>query len=143
MPPDGVVINPNVDNSILCGDFEVGPGETKVFRIDNTPPPGGRALTIGFWRNWASCAKSNGKQNPVLDQTLASFGWRVYIGNLFVDTCQEAVRILSKQDVGSGKQKSSDPAFNMAAQLLAAKLNASRAGCVRMPSQRWLQAKPS
>lgn len=125
MPPDGVVINPNVDNSILCGDFEVGPGETKVFRIDNTPPPGGRALTIGFWRNWASCAKSNGKQNPVLDQTLASFaGGGVYIGNLFVDTCQEAVRILSKQDVGSGKQKSSDPAFNMAAQLLAAKLNA-------------------
>ncbi|MFQ2100475.1 hypothetical protein [Aeromonas sanarellii] len=125
MPPDGVVINPNVDNSILCGDFEVEPGETKVFRIDNTPPPGGRALTIGFWRNWASCAKSNGKQNPVLDQTLASFaGGGVYIGNLFVDTCQEAVRILSKQDVGSGKQKSSDPAFNMAAQLLAAKLNA-------------------
>lgn len=125
MPPDGVVINPNVDNSILCGDFEVEPGETKVFRIDNTPPPGGRALTIGFWRNWASCAKSNGKQNPVLDQTLASFAdGGVYIGNLFVDTCQEAVRILSKQDVGSGKQKSSDPAFNMAAQLLAAKLNA-------------------
>lgn len=123
-PPDGVVINPNVDNSIICGDFEVGPGETKVFEIDNTPPPGGRALTIGFWRNWASCAKSNGKQKDVLDQTLASFtGGGVYIGKLFVDTCQEAVRILSKQDVGTGKQKSSDPAFNMAAQLLAAKLN--------------------
>ena len=73
-------------------------------------------MTIGFWRNWASCSKSNGKQEPVLDQTLASFaGGGVYIGNLFVDTCQEAVRILSKQDVGSGKQKSSDPAFNMAA----------------------------
>lgn len=123
-PPDGVVINPNVDNSIICGDFEVGPGETKVFEIDNTPPPGGRALTIGFWKNWASCAKSNGKQKDVLDQTLASFtGGGVYIGKLFVDTGQEAVRILSKQDVGTGKQKSSDPAFNMAAQLLAAKLN--------------------
>lgn len=134
MPPDGVVINPNIDNSILCGDFEVGPGETKVFNIDNTPPPGGRALTIGFWRNWASCAKSNGKQEPVLDQTLASFaGGGVYIGNLFVDTCQEAVRILSKQDVGSGKQKSSDPAFNMAAQLLAAKLNV-QAGAGQCPN---------
>ncbi|TFF81271.1 hypothetical protein DRM94_00405 [Aeromonas taiwanensis] len=123
-PPDGQAPNPNVDNSIICGDFEVGPGETKVFEIDNTPPPGGRALTIGFWKNWASCAKSNGKQKDVLDQTLASFaGGGVYIGKLFVDTCQEAVRILSKQDVGTGKQKSSDPAFNMAAQLLAAKLN--------------------
>ncbi|MBV7438603.1 hypothetical protein [Aeromonas sp. sif2416] len=134
MPPDGVVINPNVDNSILCGNFSVGPGETKVFTIDNTQPPGGRALTIGYWRNWASCSKSNGKQEPVLDQTLASFaGGGVYIGKLFVDTCQEAVRILSKQDVGTGKQKSSDPAFNMAAQLLAAKLNV-QAGAGQCPN---------
>ncbi|WP_421246304.1 hypothetical protein [Aeromonas sanarellii] len=122
---DGVTPNPNVDNSILCVDFSVNPGETKVFNIDNSPPPGGNARTIGYWRNWASCSKSNGKQKPVLDQTLASFaGGGVYIGNLFVDTCQEAVRILSKQDVMTAKQKSSDPAFNMAAQLLAAKLNA-------------------
>lgn len=134
MPPDGVAPNPNVDNSILCGDFSVSPGETKVFSIDNKTPPGGRALTIGYWRNWASCAKSNGKQKPVLDQTLASFaGGGVYIGKLFVDTCQEAVSILSKQEVGTGKQKSSDPAFNMAAQLLAAKLNV-QAGAGQCPN---------
>lgn len=133
MPPDGMIPNPNVDNSILCGDFTVDAGKTKVFEIDNRPPPGGRALTIGYWRNWASCAKSSGKQKPVLDQTLASFaGGGVYICNLFVDTCQEAVRILSKQDVVSGKQKSSDPAFNMAAQLLAAKLNV-QAGAGQCP----------
>ena len=121
--PDGTP-NPTFDNSIICGDFTVGAGETKLFNIENTQPPGGGARTIGYWRNWASCAKSNGKQEPVLDETLASFaGGGVNIGNLFVDTCQEAVRILSKQDVATGKQKSSDPAFNMAAQLLAAKLN--------------------
>ena len=134
MPPDGVAPNPNVDNSILCVDFSVNPGQTYAFNIDNRPPPGGRALTIGYWRNWASCANSNGKQKPVLDQTLASFaGGGVYIGKLFVDTCQEAVRILSKQDVASGKQKSSDAAFNMAAQLLAAKLNV-QAGAGQCPS---------
>jgi hypothetical protein len=68
-PPDGTVPNPNVDNSILCVNFTVNPGETKEFTVDNTPPPGGRALTIGFWKNWSSC--SGGKQGPTLDQTLA------------------------------------------------------------------------
>ena len=52
-------------------NFTVTAGETKTFTVDNTPPPGGRALTIGFWKNWAS--GSNGKQKPVLDQVLASF----------------------------------------------------------------------
>jgi hypothetical protein len=125
-----VAYNPSGDNSVLCADFTVTTGELKTFTVDNTPPPGGRALTIGFWRNWASCAGSNGKQKPVLDNTLASFPIAsgksthgVYIGNLYVDTCLKAVRILSKQDVVSGAQKSSDPAFNLAAQLLAAKLN--------------------
>ncbi len=129
MPPDGVAVNPNVDNSIVCGNFTVAAAETKVFTIDNTPPPGGRALTIGFWKNWASCASSSGKQKPVLDQTLASFTIAsgqtthgVYIGDLYVDTCSEAVAILNKTDL-NGKKQSSDAAFNLAAQLLAAKLN--------------------
>src|SRR5207302_11268619 len=58
-PPDGTVANPNVDNSILCANFTVAAGETKTFNVDNSPPPGGRALTIGFWKNWASCASSS------------------------------------------------------------------------------------
>jgi hypothetical protein len=129
MPPDGIAVNPNVDNSILCGDFTVSAAETKVFTIDNTPPPGGRALTIGFWKNWASCSGSKGGQKPVLDQTLASFPIAsgqtthgVVIGKLYVDTCAEAVAILNKTDL-SGKKQSSDAAYNLAAQLLAAKLN--------------------
>jgi hypothetical protein len=122
MPPDGVVPNPNVDNSIVCVNFTVSAGQTKVFTVDNTPPPGGRALTIGFWKNWSSC--SGGNQKPVLNQTLASFpGGGVLIGDLFVNTCLEAVRILNKSTVNNAKKKSSDPAFNLAAQLLAAKLN--------------------
>jgi hypothetical protein len=115
--------NPTVDNSPLCVNFTVAAGETKTFNVDNTPPPGGRALTIGFWKNWASCASSSGKQNPVLDQTLALAGGHILIGDLDVDTCLEAVRILNKSTVNTAKKMSSDPAFNLAAQLLAAKLN--------------------
>jgi Prealbumin-like fold domain len=120
--------NPIVDNSPICVNFTVSAGETKEISVDNTPPPGGRALTIGFWKNWASC--SGGKQRPVLDQTLASFPIAsgqtthgVYIGDLYVDTCLEAVRILNKSTINTGAKKASDPAFNLAAQLLAAKLN--------------------
>lgn len=121
--------NPVVDNSPICVNFTVTAGEIKVFNVNNTPPPGGRALTIGFWKNWSSC--SGGKQRPVLDQTLASFPIAVgqtthgvYIGDLYVDTCTEATRILNKSTVNNGKKMSRDPAFNLAAQLLAAKLNA-------------------
>ena len=35
-------------------------GETEIFTIDNTPPPGGMAKTIGFWKNHTSC---DGKGN--------------------------------------------------------------------------------
>ena len=131
MPPDGVAANPAVDNSILCVNFSVSPGATQTFTVDNTPPPGGRALTIGFWKNWASCASSNGKQKPVLDQTLSDAG-SISIGNLVLHggptrdasvDCAKAVAILNKTDIVTGKKMSSDPAYNLAAQLLAADLN--------------------
>jgi hypothetical protein len=130
-PPLYAVYNPGGDNSVVCTDFTVAAGETKSFAIRNIPPPGGLARTIGFWRNWTSCAKSSGKQDPVLDETVN--GATVAIGNVVMtDTnpdpaiasfCVTAVRLLSKQDIATGQQKSSDPAFNLAAQLLAAKLN--------------------
>jgi len=128
IPPDGLALNPTVDNSILCVDFTVAAGETKTFLVDNTPPPGGRALTIGFWKNWASCG--SGKQKPTLDETLALFPIAsgqtthgVYLGRLYVDTCIEAVRILDKSTVDTGKKQASDPLYNMAAQLMAVLLN--------------------
>lgn len=146
-PPDGKVADPTVDNSILCVSFTVAAGETKTFTVDNTPPPGGRALTIGFWKNWASCASSGGKQAPVMDQTLAlaepngivvsaqggtypPFAATFYLilhGSAATPkaapSCQDAVRLLNKSTIGTGKKMASDPAFNLAAQLVAAELN--------------------
>ena len=139
IPPDGVAPNPNVDNSILCVNFTVSAGETKTFTVNNTPPPGGRALTIGFWKNWASCSSSKGGQKPVLDAVLAGFPINffyviqgsptpatthgIWIGRVFVDTCLEAVALLNKSTIVGLKKKASDPLFNMAAQLMAAVLN--------------------
>jgi hypothetical protein len=63
--------NPNVNNLTVCANFTVQPGQTRTFTVNNSPPPGGRALTIGFWKNWASCASSNGKgQKNILDLSL-------------------------------------------------------------------------
>jgi Domain of unknown function DUF11 len=63
--------NPGVNNLIVCTNFTVTSGQTRTFTVDNTPPPGGRALTIGFWKNWASCASSSGGgQDPMLDLAL-------------------------------------------------------------------------
>jgi hypothetical protein len=65
--------NANVNNMTVCTDFVAQADQTTTFSVDNTPPPGGRALTIGFWKNWASCSNSNGNgQKPMLDQTLAA-----------------------------------------------------------------------
>ena len=133
--PFYVVYNPSGDNSTGCSDFTVQPGETKTFSIDNTQPAGGGlGRTIGFWKNWASCAQSNGKRKPVLDQTLASaqpggitIGTLTLHGSSTTPTnapdCLKAVRLLDKSTIDTAKKMASDPAFGLAAQLLAAKLN--------------------
>jgi len=114
--------DPNVDNGVVCVEFTLDPGETVTFTIDNTPPPGGEARTIGFWKNWTSC-DGHGSQDPVLDDTLASFaGGGILVGDIFVDTCEEAVAILNKSSL-DGTKRASDAAYTLAAQLLAAELN--------------------
>src|SRR5262249_61133651 len=89
-PPLYSVFNPSGDNSVVCTNFTAVAGQTMTFTINNQPPPGGMALTIGFWKNWSSC--TGGGQKPTLDTTLASFpGGGGNIGNLFVHTCPVAV----------------------------------------------------
>jgi hypothetical protein len=141
----GTTPNPDVDNSILCVNFTAVANTTTTITVDNTPPPEGRALTIGYWKNWASCTTSAQKK-PVLDQTLAAmetnglvvsatsgtypaFGATFYLvlhgstatPNVAPD-CAKAVKLLNKSNF-AGKKLASDPAFNMAAQLVAAQLN--------------------
>jgi hypothetical protein len=133
-PPIFSVYNPSGDNSVLCTDFTVTPGQLKVFKIDNSPPPGGGAMSVGFWKNWASCAKSSTSKTPVLDQTLlaaANSGFAITVGKVVLDpsvvgratACSYAVNLLNKSTIAGGTRKASDPLFNLAAHLVAADLN--------------------
>jgi hypothetical protein len=125
------VLNPNVVNDTYCVDFIAQPGpDPTVITANNRRPPEGFALTIGYWKNHASCSSSKGGQDFTLDEVLASFPIAagqtthgVYIGDVYVDTCLEAVRLLNKSTINTNKKFASDPLFNLAAQLLAAKLN--------------------
>jgi hypothetical protein len=149
---DGVTLNPGVINNTYCVDFVAQPGpDPTVFNVNNRRPPGGSALTIGYWKNWASCTKSALKSRNSLDQALFAYGsnglvvaadnggyplfaptydLRLFAGsnrNAATD-CAKAVALLNKSTF-TGKKMASDPAFNMAAQLVAAELNyASGAG---------------
>jgi CSLREA domain-containing protein len=139
-----VLYSPSGDNSTLCTNFSVAPSETQSITVDNQPPPGGFARTIGFWKNWASCASSGGNQRPVLDQTLAAAEPEgITIGMLTLHgsasspnaapNCLKAVRLLNKSRIDTGKKMASDPAFNLAAQQLAAALNV-KAGALTCPN---------
>lgn len=110
-----------VDNTTRCVQFVLTAGQSFSITIDNHTPGDGR--TIGYWKNWSgSC--NGGRQADSLGTYL---GAGIAVGNLFVDqTCAEAVPILNKSDIVSGKKMASNPAYNMAAQFLAAKLNVAK-----------------
>jgi hypothetical protein len=122
---------PQEDIGIRCYDFTASAGQSPAFVIDNSHP-GGDTRTIGYWKNWSTCtggnqvttAKKNGGAAAgffLLDDLLPQT-----VGDLVLpktaNGCDKAVKILSKQDL-SGRNKASDAAYELAAQLLAAKLN--------------------
>jgi prealbumin domain-containing protein len=132
------LFNPNAtdqppqDLGNRCVDVVLAYGSDRIVVFTNTPPPGGDARTIGYWKNWSSCANSNGKQyQKALAPGGVGFGKTLdgnlpqLVGNLNVNTCPIAVSILSKQDVVTGKNMASDPLYGLAAQYLAALLNYS------------------
>lgn len=128
--------NPNPDTRTVCKDVVVQYPWVHLVEVNNTefteppppppPPPSAPAHTIGYWKNWSSC--SGGKQDALLDQALAAAGG-IRIGDLLVNTCQDAVDLLSKSDL-NGMKRATDAAYRLAAQLLGARLN-FQAGAVR------------
>ena len=124
------LINPDgaQDLGNRCVDVVLAFGDTRILVFLNVVPPGGDARTIGYWKNWSSCAQSNGKQfekavaagnfDKTLDGNLPQT-----IGDVTLEDCAEAVAILNKSDIVTGQKRANDPAYNLAAQLLAAKLN--------------------
>jgi hypothetical protein len=128
-PPDTFV------NDTRCVNFIVLPGETEAFSIDNQFP-GGEPRTIGYWKNWNSCtgggqfdtaASLGGREAGVftLDDILNFPGITIGLLTLGGDDCETAQLILDKRDIERGGKKASDPAYGLAAQLLAAMVNLS------------------
>ena len=130
VPPPGVFTN-----DTRCINFIAGVGETVAFSLNNQFP-GGDPRTIGFWKNWNTCtggnqsttAASNGGPAGgwyILDDLLNNPGFTIGVLQLDGSDCEDAVSILDKRDIASGKKRASDAAYGLAAQLLAAQLNLS------------------
>ena len=135
------------DNATECIDITLvsganGPGgitgvPNPIDNINN--PPTGAARTIGYWKNWSSCtggkqyikAQQRGELFTTLDFYLPTgltnsiYPFGDIVGPL---SCAQAVNLLSKSNMNTGKKMASDPAYNLAAQLLAAKLNLAATG---------------
>lgn len=119
--------NPGDNPNYVCTDFSFEPadipttGNVITFNVDNTPPPGGNAATIGYWKNWSpsQCKKGHGHQT---DQLSPALGSGIALGPYTVTDPCAAVSLLSKENI-DGKKQPGDPIYNMVAQLLAADLN--------------------
>lgn len=118
---------PPQDLGVRCFTFSANAGQTRAFDIDNSHP-GGEPRTIGYWKNWNKCTGGNQPQTAAKNGGAAAGVFIVEdllpqtIGNFTVTTCQQAVKVLSKQDQ-SGTSRASDAAYELAAQLLAAKFD--------------------
>jgi Prealbumin-like fold domain len=118
---------PPEDLGTRCHDFKVEPGQERAFDVDNSRP-GGDPRTIGYWKNWNRC--TGGNQATVAQKNGgASAGFFLVedllpqrVGDFSGVSCEQAIRLLSKQD-RNGKSKSSDAAYELGAQLLATRFN--------------------
>ena len=126
--------DPDADNSVECIAFTLKPGETTRFYIDDVPPPGGDARTIGYWKNWTSC-DGRGNQDPVMDMNLPITLYEGFtVGTLPLGKesdaqCAIAVDLLDKRHVGiedevrDSDKRANDAAYGLAAQYVAYLLN--------------------
>jgi hypothetical protein len=122
-------------------------GGTLLFMVNNTYP-GGDPRSTGYWKNWNTCtgggqaatALANGGYMEgfwLLDDVLnpsvgGGITWDDLLADDFsfaIEQCAVAVDLLDTRDVGDpelvadGVKMSSDGAYSLAAQLLAAQLN--------------------
>ncbi|HUF66495.1 MAG TPA: hypothetical protein VMM17_11035 [Gemmatimonadaceae bacterium] len=101
--------------------------------VEVPPDPDSPSWTprgIGYWKNSGKCLKNQSQVARVNDEHQVRMlesqllgGSAVYpLGSITGMTCLEAARILDKSDL-AGAKKANDGAYNLAAHLLAAKLN--------------------
>ena len=135
-----------MDNAYQCVDVTVIAGDTRIFTLDNRPPPGGQAKTIGFWKNWASCSTSKGKQkpDPRCGASPVPGGIQVDTHRVHVSGGRRPAEQVDGRRSGKGRRRQEDrrdPAFNVAAQYIAFRLN-SAAGA-RTAARRRMLPRPA
>jgi hypothetical protein len=114
-------------NDVRCVDFVAQPGDLVQFIIDNQAP-GGEPRTPGYWKNWNTCTGGNQADTAAKNGGVAEYWFLLddliptTVGGLEIATCEDGVLILDHRDL-NGKKKASDAAYNLARNLLAAKLN--------------------
>jgi hypothetical protein len=138
---NGSTVSPTIDGTTgnACYIVPLAYGDSTTIVFTNTPPPGGGTRTIGYWKNWSSCAQSNGGQYTKalakgMPEATLDFNLPIAVsvtnplGDLTALTCLEAVNLLAK-NAKNGEKRAGDPIYNMVAQMLGARLNvAAQAG---------------
>ena len=127
---------PGNDTGVRCYDFTLSAGVNRAFQV-NDVLINGNPLTIGYWKNWNTIARSASflakhSTMPTVDSVLAKLGGTITLGvndgsgqgYVLVTNAQTAVNIL-----GNASTKYAE--HGLAAQLLAAKLNV---GATAFPS---------
>ena len=119
---------PPADVGTRCYDFSVTAGQQRSFVVDNSHP-GGEPRTIGYWKNWNRCTNGNQAATAAKNGGAEEGFFLVedllpqVVGDLTVSNCEQAVALLAKEDQ-RGKKKANDAAYELGAQLLAARFNA-------------------
>ena len=133
-------LNSTIDLTSGVASINLGAGEfvvcTFVVQEAATVPPEGDPTSswtprgLGYWKNSGKCLKSQGQVTGIADEDQRRMlesqllgGSNVYpVGTITGLTCEEAARLLGKMDL-AGANRANDAAYNLAANLLAAKLN--------------------
>lgn len=130
---DNSTINPTTGVATIdvsAGEFVVC---TFVLRRKSvTEPSDSQVLDsprgIGWWKNWGGCAlrgRANvvgARETAIVRRSIRRSSGMYPVGGIDGMTCEQATHLLSKQDF-DGNMKANDAAYNLAAQLVAAKLN--------------------
>ena len=139
-------MTPPEDLGNRCFNFGITPGEAVRFEVDNSRP-GGDPRTIGYWKNWNRCTSGNQSASAQRNGGAAAGFFLVedllpqLVGDFSVTGCQQAVKLLAKQDQ-TGRNKANDGAYELGAQFLAARFNlAAGAGTCLAVQQAALDAQ--
>jgi hypothetical protein len=126
---------PDSTGEIQCFDFTAAQaGTTLLFQVNNSYA-GGAPRTPGYWKNWSTCSGGNQAETA---EKLGGVDEGVYllddllpqtIGDFSVGTCEDGILVLDARSLKNLKKAANDAAYQLARNLLAARLNQGAGAC--------------